>query len=218
MRSICAPPPARTLPLAGGGTTDVDIWGYVAGDCGGAPVAQIGQAPVIQATAVTLVTVTLHNGLAEDTSLSFQGQRFRPTSPASPRRPEAVHLHGHEPGTFLYEAGPRKNCRHQVAHGLLRRAEGRLGHRGQAYALRTARSTWRPRCLVSEIDPALAANPTTFDMRNFAPKWTLLNGMASPATCRCSQRPRHAGQKVLIRYVNAGRTYHSMSLLGAEQP
>jgi len=68
--------------------------------------------------------------------------------------------------------------------------------------------------VLSEIDPALNANPVAFDMRNYAPKYFLINGKAYPETTTI---PSAAGNKVLLRYVNAGIKHHSMAVLGLRQ-
>ena len=67
--------------------------------------------------------------------------------------------------------------------------------------------------VLSEIDPALnnSANPATFDMRNYAPKYFLINGKAYPDTDPIASA---AGNKVLLRYVNAGIQQHSMGSAG----
>ena len=70
--------------------------------------------------------------------------------------------------------------------------------------------------VLSEIDPALNnhATPLTFDMRNFAPKYFLINGKAHPDTDVITSV---AGRKLLLRYVNAGSKHHSMGTLGLRQ-
>jgi hypothetical protein len=68
--------------------------------------------------------------------------------------------------------------------------------------------------VLSEFDPALAANPVGFDMRNYAPKYFLINGKAFPATDAITGT---AGNKLLLRYVNAGVVHHSMGVLGLRQ-
>ena len=66
----------------------------------------------------------------------------------------------------------------------------------------------------TEIDPALNANPNTFDMRNFAPKYRLFNGKPYPAA---DPIPTDQGHTVLLRYVNLGSQTHALSLLGGDQ-
>jgi len=68
--------------------------------------------------------------------------------------------------------------------------------------------------VLSEIDPALNAAPATFDMRNFAPAYRLINGKPFPSTDPISTDQGHL---VLLRYVNVGSQSHSMSLLGGDQ-
>ena len=85
--------------------------------------------------------------------------------------------------------------------GLRRRRHG-VRRRGRAGAQRD-----RPRA-------EQLANPANFDMRNYAPRYFLINGKAYPDT---DPIPTAAGSGVLLRYVNAGNQYHSMSLLGAHQ-
>ena len=59
-------------------------------------------------------------------------------------------------------------------------------------------------------------NPASFDMRNYAPRYFLINGKAyaSPVT---GDIPVTAGNTVLLRYVNAGLQSHAMSTLGIAQ-
>ncbi len=70
--------------------------------------------------------------------------------------------------------------------------------------------------VLSEIDPALnnSANPAAFDMRNYAPRYFLINGKPYPNTAPIASA---AGNKVLLRYVNAGAKHHSMAVLGLRQ-
>ncbi len=68
--------------------------------------------------------------------------------------------------------------------------------------------------VLSEYDTALAANPATFDMRKYAPKYFLINGKAYPGTSPITVT---AGKRALLRYVNAGLQSHAMSLLGFSQ-
>ena len=70
--------------------------------------------------------------------------------------------------------------------------------------------------VLSEIDPDLnnSADPAAFDMRNYKPRYWLINGQAYPNT---QPIPTAAGNKVLLRYINAGSQYHTMSLMGLDQ-
>lgn len=70
--------------------------------------------------------------------------------------------------------------------------------------------------VLSELDPELnnSADPATFDMRNYAPRYFLINGKAYPDTAPIASA---VGNKVLLRYVNAGVKHHSMAVLGVRQ-
>jgi len=178
--------------------------------------------PVLVANQGDTVTVTLHNGLGEPTGLLFQGQAMVPdTVGVATGGTKVYSFTANNPGTFLYEAGPIANAQHQVARGL----HGALVVRPvftappiqpQAYASATTAYDDEAVLVLSELDPALNGSPTpaTFDMRNYAPRYFLINGKAYPATAPIATA---AGRKVLLRYVNAGIRHHSMSLLGAQQ-
>jgi len=70
--------------------------------------------------------------------------------------------------------------------------------------------------VLSELDPILnnSGSPSTFDMRNYLPQYFLINGKAFPDTADLAGNP---GEKVLMRYVNAGMQAHAMSTLGLSQ-
>ena len=66
-----------------------------------------------------LVTVTLHNGLSENTSLFFQGQSMSPDTTGVAAGGTATYTFvASQPGTFLYEAGLIPGKQHQVAMGM----------------------------------------------------------------------------------------------------
>ncbi len=206
-----------SLP-SNGGTTNVPVWGYCrrtdpAVACG--PVSAPG-GPVLTADVGDVVHVTLHNTLAEATSLYVGGQAMVPdTTGAAAGASKTYTFTASRPGTYLYEAGLTTNNEHQVAMGLYGALVVRPATAGQAYDASTAYDA-EAVLVLSEIDPALngAADPAAFDMRNFKPRWGLINGKAHPAT---DPIPATSGQSVLLRWVNAGSIYHSMAVLGADQ-
>jgi len=130
------------------------------------------------------------------------------------------------PGTYLYEAGLLPNAEHQVAMGLYGALVVRPATPGQAYSDigvtpnvdEGALTTYDDEAVlvISELDPALntSLNPAAFDMRNFAPKYFLINGKVYPDTDLIAS---DAGRKVLLRYLNAGAKHHSMAVLGLRQ-
>ncbi len=209
---------STTLP---GAAAPTPVWGYrtTAGTVSapGGPTLTVDEGDV--------VTVTLHNGLGGPaTSLIVQGQRVATGQDAGGNA--TYTFTAGKPGTFLYEAAPFDNREYQTAMGLhgalvVRPAEHPVDANGNpvtiAYDGGTDTAYDEDAVLVlSELDPALntAATKTAFDMRGFDPKYFLVNGKAYPDTNPIATR---GGHTVLLRYVNAGVTYHSMGVLGSRQ-
>src|SRR6478752_5954018 len=195
----------------------VPIWGYSTTETG----AATAPGPVIIARQGDRVVLTLHNGLGEATSLALPGQ---PASSISEGLSTTAATPGIAPGTtarytftasragtFLYEAGHTAGGARQVAMGLAG-ALVVLSADGTAYG-----QTYDDEAVLvlSEIDAALNADPAKFtDLREFKPKFRLINGKPFPSTDPVTTDQNH---KVLLRYVNAGTQLHPMSLLGGEQ-
>ena len=206
-----------TLALPGGAT--VPIWGYSDTADG---LAQL-PGPTIIATEGDSVSITLYNNLAEDTTLMFPGQAMIPDLLGVPAGGNKTYTFtADNPGTYLYEAGMlfdaadllQDAAAHQVAMGMYGALVVRpLSGANHAY---DGSSTFDDEALLvlSEIDPALNANPATFDMRDFWPQYRLINGKAYPET---AEIPAAAGNRVLLRYVNAGIQQHAMGILGMDQ-
>jgi hypothetical protein len=203
---------ANNATIAG---QSMPILGYTTG----AAAAQPG-GPPLYVNAGDVVVVTLHNMLAEPSSVLFQGQAMVPdTTGAAAGGTKTYIFTASQPGTFLYEAGLLANAQHQVAMGLY----GALVVRpavvtvpAQAYDNASTAYDDEAVLVLSEIDPALntSANPAAFDMRDYAPKYFLINGKAYPDTATINSA---AGDKLLLRYVNAGARHHSMAVLGLRQ-
>ncbi|HVQ87166.1 MAG TPA: multicopper oxidase family protein, partial [Actinomycetes bacterium] len=192
----------------------VPTWGY---STNGDPVTQPG-GPTIYANEGDTLQVTLHNGLSsEDTGLLFQGQDMVPDlTGTGPGSDKLYTFTASRAGTYLYEAGLLPNAEHQVAMGLYGALVVRPAAAGQAYDDPATSFNDEAVLVLSEIDPALnnAVDPTLFDMRKYAPRYFLINGKAYPDTDEIATT---GGNKVLLRYVNAGQQYHSMAVLGAHQ-
>lgn len=200
-----------TLSLPGGATAPV--WGYAASATGAAEVP----GPALIANAGDTVVVTLHNDLAAATALQFEGQAMMPDlTGAAAGNQKTYTFTAAAPGTFLYEAGPLPNAQHQVPMGLYGALIVRPAAANQAYANPDSAYNDEALLVLSEIDPALnnSANPAAFDLRNYKPKYWLINGKAYPQTVAIDTAP---GNKVLLRTVNAGQETHTMALLGAYQ-
>ena len=88
---LCARAGTTTMPNG----AVVPVWGYEPGDCSAASTITRPGGPVIGdgtpgnvVTAGDVVTVVLHNGLTEATSLLFQGQAIPPDTPRTTCRPD----------------------------------------------------------------------------------------------------------------------------------
>ncbi len=191
----------------------VTVWGYLDHD---AAAAHPG-GPTLRVTVGDEVTITLHNRVGERTGLLVQGQPMVPDLTGAPAGDTATYTFTTErPGTFLYEAAPLPNAQHQTAMGLYgalvvdpTTPQRAYGSADTAYAADDV-------LLLGELDPALnnAANPAAFDMRTYKPRFFLVNGRAHPDTTTVTAQ---GGTTHLLRYVNAGLSYHSMGVLGTDQ-
>jgi FtsP/CotA-like multicopper oxidase with cupredoxin domain len=185
-------------------SSSVTIWGYslTAGDPAQLP------GPQLTVAEGTCVQVTLHNDLAEATSLALHGQGLPADTTGAGASGTAVYtFSATRPGTYLYEAGLTNNGARQVAMGLygaliVQPATAPTTHSSEAVLV------------LSEIDPALNAAPTTFDMGDYHPRFWLVNGQAYPSIPTI---PVPTGSTALLRYINAGLNENSMGLLGVDQ-
>ncbi len=210
--NLCASAGSVTMP----DSSVITIWGFSQDTGSGCPAAQL-PGPVLQVDEGDTVVVNLTNNLAENVSIVFPGQNLVPdmVGAAGSGGTTSYTFTASSPGTYLYESGTNTSV--QVAMGLY----GALVVRPlcptppcQAYA--GANSTYDEEAILvlSEIDPALNAAPGTFNMLDYAPSYWLINGQAYPGT---SSIPVQAGDRLLVRYLNAGLTHHTMLLLGQRQ-
>ncbi len=123
-----------------------------------------------------------------------------------------------QPGTYLYEAGLLPGTQYQVAMGL----HGVLivrpsGAAGQAFGDPATAFDDEALVVLEEIDPNLNNNaaPWTVDLRAFAPKFFLVNGQAY--TSAAPSITTTSGNRLLLRYANAGILHHSIGALGLHQ-
>jgi FtsP/CotA-like multicopper oxidase with cupredoxin domain len=202
-----------TLTLPVGTTT---IWGFSQTD-GGSPSLP---GPTLIVNQGDAVTVNLVNHLGVATSILFGGQPMVPdqAGAAAAGGTKTYTFTATRPGTYLYEAGLIPGSEYQVAMGL----HGVLivrptGQPFQAYADAATAFNDEALVVVSEIDPVLnnSATPWTVDLRAYAPKWFLMNG--HPFTGAASSITTVSGNKLLLRYANAGIQHHSLGVLGLHQ-
>lgn len=197
--------------------TAVPIWGFSGTSTAGSASAP---GPLLVVNQGDTVSITLHNQLAgENVSLSLPGQtQVSATGLLNGDDVSGVGNGGtrtytftaSRPGTYLYQAGHTDNGARQVAMGLagalvVLASDGTAN--GNAFDDEAV-------VVLSEIDPALNAAPSSFDMRKFHPAYRLINGKAFPSTDPIST---DQGRTVLLRYVNVGSQTHTMSLLGSTQ-
>lgn len=187
-------------------STTVPIWGY-ANSAGG--TAQL-PGPALSVTEGTCVQVTLHNDLAEATSLALHGQGLAADRTGAPAAGTRVYtFSATRPGTYLYEAGLTTNGARQVGMGLYGALIVQPATPSTAYSSETT-------LVLSEIDPDLNAAPTTFDMGDYRPRYWLINGVAY-TTSSSVNASIASGSTALIRYINAGLNENSMGVLGLDQ-
>ncbi len=218
--------PSGCAPAAGGVACDLwakagsvqllgqplPVWGFSSTDADGPGLP----GPTLVVDQGDTVTVTLHNQLPQPVSLAFPGQSPATlgeglsggddTTGIGQGATRTYTFRAGHAGTFLYEAGHTPDGARQVAMGLagalVVRPAGTPSYDDEAVVV------------LSDVDPALNADPTHFDLRGFHPRLRLLNGKAFPETQPISTDQGHT---VLLRYVNAGSAVHAMSLLGASQ-
>jgi FtsP/CotA-like multicopper oxidase with cupredoxin domain len=195
----------------------VPVWGYTLGDCTVNTTPEL-PGPTLEIIEGDTVEVVLHNNLAESTALLFQGQAVVPDLVGVAAGGAFTYtFSATQPGTFLYEAGLLPNAQHQVAMGMAGVLIVRpAGAPGQAYNDASTAFTVEAPIVLSEVDPALnnSADPAGFDMRDFKPRYWLINGKAYPDTAAISTT---ISDTLLLRVVNAGLLPHSMGLLGLDQ-
>ncbi len=212
---LYAKPGSTQMP---GALTSLPIWGFATNATD--PVTAPGPALVVRQGQP--VSITLHNGLAGAMSLAFPGQQNvnggtgDDRAGAAPNGTATYTFTAGRPGTFLYEAGHTGDGARQVAMGLAGALVVLPGD-GTGYGSAATGYDDDALMVLSELDPALntAADPRTFDMRNFRPTYRLVNGHPFPSAT--TSIATDSGHKVLVRYVDVGSRSHSMTALGAAQ-
>src|SRR5690348_5720400 len=227
--NLCALPGTVALP----GAPTVTIWGFgiptTPDDCSTATAILPGpQLEVtLSATETTTVTFNVTNALPAGHSITFEipgitfvagaadvgpgGTLIRSfTPPASPSASGAANA----AGTYLYGSGGDGG--RQQAMGLHGALIVRPSTAGRAYEpAGTAYDVEAP-LVLSAVDPAFnnASDPMAFNMYTYRATYWLINGKAYPDTAGITAA---AGQKVLLRYLNAGYDNTTMMLLGMHE-
>jgi FtsP/CotA-like multicopper oxidase with cupredoxin domain len=199
-----------TLAMPDGAT--VPIWGF-SGDAGGP--AQV-PGPLLLGTQGETMVVTLHNTLPGETvALAFPGQLLMPDLEGVATGGTATYTFTiTNPGTFLYEAGLTASGTRQVAMGLYGALVVQPITPTQAYEEPATAFDDQALLVLGEIDPVFNNDPAGFVMSDYAPRYWLINGQAYPDVPEIDVVP---GERLLLRYVNAGLESHWMGSLGLRQ-
>jgi FtsP/CotA-like multicopper oxidase with cupredoxin domain len=215
--NLCATTGTLALP----GSVSVPIWGFVgkgtASDCSDVmgtarlpgPVLDINENPT------DLVTLNVTNALPAGHTISIEvpGVSFAP-GPTNAAVGDTVSrtFTPSAPGTYLYQSvgdGER-----QTAMGLHGALIVRPTTANRAYDTPASAYDVEKPLVLSAIDPAFNASPDSFDMHGYRATYWLINGEAYPDT---DVIHASAGQKVLLRYLNAGYDNTTMTLLGMHE-
>jgi FtsP/CotA-like multicopper oxidase with cupredoxin domain len=217
---LCATEGSVTMP----DSEVITIWGFsVDSDTG--PGASCGPAQVPgpeldDATAGDTIVINLYNDLDEPVAINFPGQTDPALLPpdatgAPPGGTTSYTFEVPNPGTYLYQSGT--NAGIQTAMGLYGALIVRPdGFPDQAYDDASTAFDVEKVLVLSEFDDELnnLSDPNDFDWAEYHPVYWLINGEAYPDTDPISAGE---GEKVLLRYLNAGLTHQTMELLGAHQ-
>ncbi len=211
---LCAEMGSTTMPDG----AVIPIWGF--SDCNDSSAVPTLPGPTLgiglnQITAgVTEVTVNLTNvDIPENVSLVFPGQSMVPDTVGVGMSGTTTYTFTPaNPGTYLYESGT--NTSKQMPMGLYGAMIVRAASGVGAYGLAGAEDDYDTEItlVLSEIDPALNADPSGFNPVNYAPKYWLINGKAYPGTDVIP-----AFGRLLVRYLNAGLIHDTMTTLGLRQ-
>jgi FtsP/CotA-like multicopper oxidase with cupredoxin domain len=217
--ALCATAGTTTLP---GEAAPVPIWGFgvptTPGDCSTATAGLPG--PTLSVTEGDVVTISVTNALPAGTSDVPHTLRFEapgiafdpgPTDAAVGATVTRTFTAG-APGTYLYESGG--DAGRQEAMGLYGALLVRPATAGQAYDAASTAYDVEAVLLLSAVDPAFNAAPDTFDLHAYDATSWLIDGKAYPESAPVAAA---AGQRVLLRYLNAGFDNSTMVLLGLHQ-
>lgn len=215
---LCALAGSATMP----GAVSVPIWGFGApttpGDCTTATAGLPG--PTLTVDEGDTVTINVTNALPVGTvevphTVSFEipGVTFDagPTD-AAVGASVSVTFTASAPGTYLYQSGG--DAGRQEAMGLYGALIVRSATALQAYDAATTAYNVEATLVLSQLDPDFNAAPDSYDMYQYQATYWLINGAAYPDTTPIAAS---AGQRLLLRYLNAGFDNTTMLLLGMHE-
>jgi FtsP/CotA-like multicopper oxidase with cupredoxin domain len=195
------------------GSTSITIWGFafkgVAADCSDITASLPG--PQLTVNKGDSVTINVTNALpgTRDIAIEAAGIPFVPgPNTAGHLQTVSMSFTATNEGTYLYDSNG--DAGRQEAMGLygalvVNNAATPGQAYGQAYDVQKV-------LVLSELDAGLNADPDHFNLVNWDPTYWLVNGQQSPGPINAT-----AGQRVLLRYVNAGADHNTMTLLNAHE-
>jgi len=219
---LCASNGQITMP----DTTVVNVWGFVqTASCGPDLVndSNFPGAP-LSVDAGDVVTINVTNALPPDPAppgdppdhtirFEIPGIAFDPgPTDAAVGAMVTRTFTASAPGTYQFQSAG--DAGRQEAMGLYGALIVRPATANQAYDPASTAYNVEVTLLLSEIDPNFNAAPDTFDLHGYLATYWLINGKAYPQTAGITAA---AGQRVLLRYVNAGFDNTTMLLLGMHE-
>ena len=206
---LCAKAGSATMPDG----ESVDIWGFALKSgtgCDDAGVVAQLPGPELDVNQGDDVTLNVTNTLDRPISIEVPGIDFDPgPTDVAAGATVALSFHAGSEGTYLYDSAG--DAGRQAAMGLYGAMVVHSSSANQAYG----NAFDLERVLVlSEIDPELNSGPDAFVMNNWSPKYWLINGKAYPDTPMIDVA---SGQKLLLRYLNAGSDNNTVTMLGLRQ-
>jgi FtsP/CotA-like multicopper oxidase with cupredoxin domain len=207
---------AHPLP-ATAPAVSIPIWGFgvpaTPGDCGTATAGLPG--PALTVDEGDAVTISVTNALPPGHPLRFEipGIDFAagPTDAAVGATVTRSFTAG-APGSYVYSSGG--GAGRQTAMGLYGALVVRSATPNQAYDVAATGYDVAATLVLSAVDPRFNAAPDTFDLHSYRATYWLINGRGYPDTAGIAAA---AGQRVLLRYLNAGFDNTTMLLLGMHQ-
>ena len=217
--NLCAVPGTATLT----GAVTTQIWGFgiptTPGDCTTATAGLPG--PVLSVTQGDVVTMNVSNALPPAPPNASHTIRFEIPGIGFDAGPIDAPVGAiltrtftaSAPGTYVYQSAG--DAGRQTAMGLYGALIVRPTAAAQAYGSATTAYDVEATLVLSAVDPSFNTAPDGFDLHTYRATYWLINGQAYPDTAPGIVAT--SGQRVLLRYLNAGYDNTTMTLLGLHQ-
>jgi len=195
----------------------VPIWGFATtatpGNCSAATAGLPG--PMLAVNQNDTVTLNVTNALpgSRAVHVDIPGISFDPGEvEAGSGDTVTINFTAGRPGTYLYQSSG--DAGRQTAMGLYGALLVRPTTAGQAYNDAATEYTREAVLVLSALDPAFNADPDGADLNDYLATYWMINGKSYPGTDAITAG---AGERLLLRYVNAGFDHTTMTLLGTHE-